>query len=135
MRENSVSSSSQVPKGTGKPVALFSRKSSPEHQQVEGNNEPLFRFSDPKEATRSFLEERLQKQNLKCESKNAEQIFSTLLFVIFRHNLIPIAWKSIVPIMAVKNHEKSRPDFMKNSSATKEYFEKLRSEVFMKWVN
>ena len=53
VRENSVSSSSQVPKGAVKPVALFSsrRKSSPEtcsdregssleHQQVQGKNEP-----------------------------------------------------------------------------------------------
>ena len=60
VRENLVSSSSQVPKSTGKPVAMFSskRKSSQEafldredfsskHQQVLGNNEPLFRFSDP----------------------------------------------------------------------------------------
>ena len=69
VREKSGSSSSQVPKSTGKPVALFSskRKSSPEtfsdredssleHQQAQGNNEPFFRFSDPKEAARSFLE-------------------------------------------------------------------------------
>ena len=31
--------------------------SSLEHQRVQGNNEPLFRFSAPKEAIRSFLEE------------------------------------------------------------------------------
>ena len=53
----------------------------------------------------------LQKQNLKCESKNAEQIFST---VLLRDNLIPIAWKSIVLTKAMKNLEKSRPDFVKN---------------------
>ena len=69
VRENlvSMSSSSQVRKSTEKPVELFSSKrksrhfqtevSSSEQQQVQGNNEPLFRFSDPKEATRSFLEE------------------------------------------------------------------------------
>ena len=56
----------------------------------------------------------LQKHNLKCEGKKAGQIFSTVLFVIFRDTLIPIAWKSIVPINAVKNLEKSRPDLMKN---------------------
>ena len=44
----------------------------------------------------------------------AEQIISTILFVIFRDNLIPIVWKSIVPVKAVKNLEESRPDFMKN---------------------
>ena len=46
-----------------------------------------------------------QKQNLKCESKNAEQSVSTVLFVIFRDNLIPIVWKSIVPM---KVYEESR---------------------------
>ena len=44
--------------------------------------------------------------------KNAEQIFSTVVFVIFRDNLIPIVWKSIVPIKAMKNLEKSKPDFV-----------------------
>ena len=70
VRENLVSSSSQVPKSTGKPVALFSskRKSSQEtfsdreefsseHQQVLGNNEPLFRFSIPEKSMKSFFEE------------------------------------------------------------------------------
>ena len=47
---------------------------------------------------------------MKCESKNAEQIFSTVLLVIFRDNLIPFVWKSIVPIRALKNLEKSKPD-------------------------
>ena len=103
-----------------KPVALFSsqRKSSSEifsdredssleHQQVQGNNEPLFRFSDPKEARRSFLGE--------CKDYIClQQIFSTVLFVIFRNNLIPIPWKSIVHIKAMKNLEKSKPNFLKN---------------------
>ena len=45
---------------------------------------------------------------------NLEQIFSTVLIVIFRDNLIPIVWKSVVPLKAVINLEKSKPDFMKN---------------------
>ena len=62
---------------------------------------------------KSFLEEH-KDYMLRCDSKNAEQSFSTVLFVISRDNPIPIVWKSIVPIKAVKNLEKSRPDFMKN---------------------
>ena len=38
----------------------------------------------------------------------------TVLFVIFRDNLIPIVWKSVVPIKAMKNPEKSKPDFVKS---------------------
>ena len=76
-----------------------------------------------------------QRQNLKCESEDAEQIFATVLFVIFRDNIIPIVWKSIVPIKAMKNLEKSKPGFMKNQLSEREYFEKLTSEVFMNWEN
>ena len=44
-------------KRKGSPETFSDRKdSSLEHQRAQGNNEPLFRFSDPKEATRSFLE-------------------------------------------------------------------------------
>ena len=39
------------------------------------------------------------------------------------------------PIKAIKNLEESRTDFMKNELSEKEYFERLRSEVFMKWKN
>ena len=66
-RENLVSSSSQVPKSTRKPVALFPRKRkscqeslsdtedfSSEHQQVQGNNDPPFRFSNPGNSMNSF---------------------------------------------------------------------------------
>ena len=122
-RENLVSSSSKIPKSTGKPVALFSskRKSSQEafldrevfsseHQQVPGNNEPLFRFSYLETSIKSFTEEHicLQKQNLMCESMKAEQIISTVLFVIFRDNLIPIVWKSILPIQGVEEFRKEQ---------------------------
>ena len=34
--------------------------------------------------------------------------------MIFRDNLIPIVWNSILPIKATKNLEKSKPDFMNN---------------------
>ena len=85
---------------------------------TSGYNEPLFKFSDPEYLVKVFLEEQEdflpQRQNLKCESNNAEQIFSTVLFVIFRDNLIPIVWTSIVPIKAMKNLEKSKAYFMKN---------------------
>ena len=88
---------------------------SSEHQQVLGNNEP---HSDSRtgkirwnHSLKNMNIKNLQKQNLKCESKNAEQIFST---VLLRDNLIPIAWKSIVLTKAMKNLEKSRPDFVKN---------------------
>ena len=60
-----------------------------------------------------------QRQNLKCESKDAEQIFSTVLFVIFRDNLIPTVWKSVVPVNAMRNLEKSKPDFMKSQLSEK----------------
>ena len=70
VREKLMSSSSQDPKSTRKPVALFSSKnrsnkekfsdredSSSEHQQARGKNEPLFRFSHPENSVNSFLEE------------------------------------------------------------------------------
>ena len=55
VRENWMSSSSQDPKSTGRPVALSSSKnrsnqetvSDSGHQQVLGNTEPLFMFSHP----------------------------------------------------------------------------------------
>ena len=34
-----------------------------------------------------------------------------------------------------ESRKRERPDFMKNSFTEKEYFEKLKSEVFMKWEN
>ena len=132
VREKLVSSSSQVPKSTGKPVALlFSSKRnssqeapsdredfSSEHQQVLGKNEPLFRLSNPENSTNHFLKNMktkcLQKRTLKCESKYAQEIVSTIMFLIFTNNLMPIVWKSLVLIKAMKNLEKSRPDFMKN---------------------
>ena len=53
-------------------------------------------------------------------------------FLDFRDNLIPIVWKSIVPIKSLKNLEKRKPDFTKDQLNEKEYFEKLKSEV---WEN
>ena len=51
----------------------------------------------------SFLEEHED-----CAKARKQSLFfSTILFVIFRDNLIPIVWKSIVPIKAMKNLEKS----------------------------
>ena len=64
-----MSSSSQDPKSTERPVALFSSKnrsneetfsdredSSSGHQQVLGKNEPLFRFSHPENSVKSLSE-------------------------------------------------------------------------------
>ena len=70
VRENWMSSSSQDPISTGRPGALlFSSKNrlNPEtfsdredfslrHQQVLGNNESLFRFSNPETSVKSILE-------------------------------------------------------------------------------
>ena len=58
VRENLVSSSPQVPKSTGKPVAFkkpFPTEGfSSERQQILGNNEPLyFRFSTPEKSIKS----------------------------------------------------------------------------------
>ena len=84
---------------------------------------------ESRKSIKSFLEEdkdcMLAEAKSEVRTKNAEQSFSTVLVVIFRDNLIPIIWKSIVLIKAMKNIENSE----------KEYFEKFRSEVFMKWEN
>ena len=77
----------------------------------------------------------LQKQNLWCESKNAGQSFSTVLFVIFRDNSILIVWKSIVPTKATKNLEESRPDYTKNWRYEKKHIDILVSGLFMEWKN
>ena len=57
---------------------------------------------------------------LKCESKNAEQTFSTVLFVIFRDHLIPIAWKSLVLIKAKELLEKDRSDIARRKRVLRE---------------
>ena len=65
-----MSSSSQDPISTGRPVALFlsnKNRSNQEtfsdgedcslrHQQVLGNNEPVFRLSNPENSVKSILE-------------------------------------------------------------------------------
>ena len=68
-RENLMSSSSQDPISTGKPVALFSSKKwlnqelfsdredfLQRHQQVFGSTEPFFRFSNPPNVAKSLLD-------------------------------------------------------------------------------
>ena len=60
----------------------------------------------------------LAEANLKCESKNAEQSFSTVLFVIFRDNLIQ---NRLEIYCTNRGCEESRE---------KEYFEKVRLEIF-----
>ena len=94
-RENSVSSSSHFRDNTVKPIArestrkpfaLFSntRKSSQEalsdrgdfsleHQQGPGNNEPLFRFSDPETSVKSFFEEHKDKYARRGNSEVRKQ--------------------------------------------------------------
>ena len=93
-RENLMSSSSQDPISTGKPVALFSRPNklnqetfsdredfSLRHQQVFGNNKLFFRFSNPANVAKSLLDgnrddllaearSELMKQELKVDSLN-----------------------------------------------------------------
>ena len=94
VRENFMSSSSQVTKSTGKPVTLFSSKNrsnqgmfpdredfSSGHQRVLGNNEPLFRFSNPEHSVKSFFwrTQRLNACRSKIWSAKTEQIISTLV--------------------------------------------------------
>ena len=68
-RENLMSSSSQDPTSTGKPVALFSSQNrlnqdtvsdrdvfSLRHQQVFGSTEPFIRFSNPANVAKSHLD-------------------------------------------------------------------------------
>ena len=74
-----------------------------------------------------------QKQNLKCESRKAERIFSIILLAIFRDNLIPIDWKSIVLIIVARNLKENKENFVKNQLIETEFFEKLKSEVFTTW--
>ena len=93
-KENLMSSSSQGPISTGKPVAFFSSKNKLNqetfsdgedfplrHQQVFGSNEPFFRFSNPVNAAKSLLDgnrdhllaearSELMKQEYKLESLN-----------------------------------------------------------------
>ena len=93
-RENLMSSSSQVPTSTGKPVAMFSSQNKLNqetfsdgedlplrHQQVFGSNEPFFRFFNPENVAKSLLDgnrdhmlaearSELMKQEYKVESLN-----------------------------------------------------------------
>ena len=110
-RENSVSSSSHFRESAGKPAAMFSHKRW--YQPVQGKDETLFRFSDPEEAARLVLEEQRDHLLAEAESEILKQECE-VAFVNFKDKLIPIVWKCIRSIMAVKNLEKSKPDFMKN---------------------
>ena len=95
VRENLMSNSSQDPKSTGRPLRCFSSENwlnqetfsdredlSSEHQQVLGNNEPLFRFSHPENSAKSLLEghrdhmlaeakSEIRKQECEVDSLNA----------------------------------------------------------------
>ena len=152
VRENSVSSSSQVQKSTGKPVALFSRerKSSPEtfsdredssfeHQQVQGNNEPLFRFSDPKGATRSFLDEhkdflfveaKSEVRKQKCRADFLDSCVRDL-----QTQLDSDCWEIFGTNQGCEDSRKEQAKLHEEQLSEKEYFEKLRSEVCMKQEN
>ena len=127
-----MSSSSQVSKSTGKPAAIFShtRKSSQEshsdresissgHQPLQGKDETFFKFSD------HMLAE--AKSEVRKQGCRADILDSSIRDL--QRQLDSNRFK------ALKNLEKSKPDFMKNSLSEKGYFEKLRSEVFMKWEN
>ena len=104
-----MSSSSQDPKSMEKAVVLFSskRKSSQEafsdrenfsseHQHVPGNNKPLLTFTNPensikKHSLRNIKIICLRKQKSEERQQECRAGFSTVLFVIFRDNLIPVA--------------------------------------------
>ena len=47
---------------------------SSEHQQVLGNNEPLFRFSDPENSIRPFLEEHKDQKLAEAKSEVRKQV-------------------------------------------------------------
>ena len=100
-QENSVSSSSRFRESAGKLAAVFShkRKSSQDTfsdrdcissglQTVQGKGESVFRFSDPEEAARTFLEERRDHQLAEAKSDILKQECKVDKF-------IPIVWNWI----------------------------------------
>ena len=85
VRENLMSSSSQDPKNTERPSALlFSSKNMLNqetflkrgfcsgHQQIMGNNEPLFGFCDPETSVKSILESHRDHVLAEAKSENHE---------------------------------------------------------------
>ena len=133
----------------GKPAAVFSQnmkerqatlsdreRISSGHQPVQEKDETFFMFSDPEEAARLVLED--QRDHLLAEansSNNVKLILLMLPFVSFKDKLTPIVWKWTMQNMGMKNLEESRPGFTKTCLHEKKHFEKLASEVSMKWKN
>ena len=111
------------------------------HRAVQGENESLSRLSESENDTRLILEEKTdhliysQRQNRKYRNKNAEQIFSTVLFVNFEDKFIPAVWRLTILTLDMKHLEGSRPGFTKNWHSEKEHFEKLILEVYTRWKN
>ena len=152
VRENSMSSSSQHPKSTEKPFALFSSKTKPSqeafsdredfssgHQQVLGNNEPSFRFSHPEKFVKSLLEchrdrvfaeakSEILKQECKVDSLNT-------CIREFQRQAHSHRLELDLHIADMKNPEESKFDYRKNWLYDKQHFEILVSGLFMKLKN
>ena len=133
-RENLMSSSSQDPISTGRPVALFSSKNRLNqetfsdrenfplgHQEVFGINEPFCRFSNPVTSPKSLLDgnrdhllsqarSELTKQECKVDS------LGTCIRELHRKKLILSGWNWIVHIADMKNPEESKFDYRKKWS-------------------
>ena len=143
--KNSLSSSSHL-----RESALFShnRKSSQEtfsdrenissgHQPGQGKDETLFRFSDREEAARLVLEE--QRDHLLPEAKyeilKQECKVDSLITCTreFQRQARSIRLEMDYVHCTYEESRREQPDFTKKWLTEKKHFEKLVSEVSMKW--
>ena len=122
-RENLMSGSSQDPKSTGRPVALYSSKNwsnqetfsdgeyfSSGHHQVLGNNKPLFRFSHPENTVKLLLEG--HRDHLPAEAKSEECKVDSLNICILELQRQAHSHRFVVD-SASCGYE-SKPDYTKN---------------------
>ena len=151
-RENLMSSSSQDPTSTGKPVAVFSSHNrlnrdtfsdrdefSFRHQQVFGSNEPFIRFSNLANFAKSLLNgnrdhlltearSELMKQEYKVESLNTciselqQQTYCQRLELEDAH-------------LGYVESRREQVRLQEELAMKRKHFETVRSEVFTKWEN
>ena len=161
LREKSVSSSSHFGENMGKPVArestenpvaLFSnrRKSSQgtlsdredlssEHQQGPGNKEPPFRFSDLENLMKSFLEEHrdymLAEANSGVQKQACRAYFLDSSVRDLQKQLDSNRLEIYCTNQGFEESRKEQARLHEQLTQRERYFEKLKSEVFMKWEN
>ena len=152
VRENLMSSSSQDPKSTEKPVALFSSKTSrikkrfptedfsSEHQHVPGSTEPLLRFSHPENYVTSFLEEHRDYMVAEANSEILKQDCKVDTLNPCIRELERQAHSNRLELDSVTcGYEESRREQARLheelAQRERKHFELPASEISMKWKN